>query len=127
MKILLIEDDESQRTLLRHVVAKKINAEIFEAKNGIEGLRLVEIHSPDLIILDIWMPIMNGLEMLEKLRLDEIHSAIPVIIITAVGDKETIQKAVSYGVFGYILKPFTSQQVHNVLSKYLETPQTEVA
>lgn len=125
MKILLIDDDESQRTLLRHVVAKKTNGEIIEAKNGIEGLRLIGIHSPDLIILDIWMPIMNGLEMLEKLKLDEIHSTIPVIIITAVGDKETIQRAVSYGVFGYILKPFTSEQVFTVLSKILALPQTE--
>jgi CheY-like chemotaxis protein len=119
MKILLIEDDDSQRVLLRHVVGKKVNAEIFEAKNGIEGLRLIDIHSPDLIILDIWMPIMNGLEMLDKLRQDEVHKAIPVLIITALKDKETIQSAVAKGVSGYILKPFSPEQVYTVLSKFI--------
>ncbi len=121
MKILLVEDDNFQRTLLHQIIEKKTNAEILEAKNGIEGLRLVNMHSPDLIILDLLMPVMNGLEMLEKLRQDKdtMNTSIPVIIITAMGDKETIQKAVFQGIAGYILKPFTAEQVYAVLSKYI--------
>jgi len=118
MKILLIEDDDSQRMLLRHIVEKKILGKIYEAKNGIEGLRLTKFHSPDLILLDIWMPIMNGLEMLEKLRQDEMYKSIPVVIITGLGDKETIQRAVTQKVIGYILKPFTADQIDSVLSKF---------
>jgi len=127
MKVLLIEDDDSQRVLLRHVIAKKIDGKIYEAKNGIEGLRLVKFHSPDIILLDIWMPILNGLEMLEKLRQDEAHRSIPVVIITSVGDKETIQKAVSHRIAGYILKPFSAEQVYTVLSKYIPASKVKAA
>ncbi|HAP35414.1 MAG TPA: hypothetical protein DCQ28_05535 [Bacteroidetes bacterium] len=119
MKILLIEDDDSQRTLLRYIIAKKSNGELYEAKNGIEGLRLINIYSPDLIVLDLWMPVMSGLEMLDKLRQDADHKSIPVIIITGMGDKDTIQSVVSKGIAGYILKPFTANQIYSALSKFL--------
>lgn len=124
MKILLVEDDISQRTLLRHIISKRSDSEIFEAKNGIEGLRMVEMNSPNLIILDVWMPVMNGMAMLDKLRADKTHKSIPVVIITAMKDQETIQEAISKGISGYILKPFTPELVYSALSKFIPAFQT---
>jgi two-component system chemotaxis response regulator CheY len=124
MKILLVEDDISQRTLLRHIITKRMDSEIFEAKNGIEGLRMVEMNSPNLIILDVWMPVMNGMAMLDKLRADKTHKSIPVVIITAMKDQETIQEAISKGISGYILKPFTPELVYAALSKFIPSFQT---
>jgi len=122
MKILIIEDDASQRIILRRVLEKYFSADVIEAKNGIEGLLLMKNIHPDLIILDIMMPLMNGEELLMRLRNSELLKDIPVVILSANKDVDLIKKLAAFGIADYLLKPLSIEQTKNRLSKYISFP-----
>lgn len=101
--ILVVEDEEPMQLVLRDVL-KVEGYDVLEAKNGIEGLELALKEHPDLILLDILMPKMDGLEMLKNLRTDEWGRKVPVIVLTNLSDNEDIAKAVEDDVFEYFVK-----------------------
>lgn len=101
--ILVVEDEEPMQLVLRDVL-KVEGYDVLEAKNGIEGLELALKEHPDLILLDILMPKMDGLEMLKNLRADEWGRKVPVIVLTNLSDNEDIAKAVEDDVFEYFVK-----------------------
>ncbi|SFC56000.1 response regulator transcription factor [Clostridium uliginosum] len=101
--ILIVEDEVRIRFLLRDYLLKD-NFNIFEASNGEEGLLTFSKEKIDLIILDIMMPKMDGLTMLEKLR--EV-SSVPVILLTAKGEEDDKLQGYDYGADDYITKPFS--------------------
>lgn len=109
--MLIVEDDS--------FVAEVYSTKLLEmghgvqiAQNGEEGLALVEKEKPDLILLDILMPVMGGIEMLEALKKKAEWKNIPVILLTNVGEKESIQKVRNLGVQDYIIKShFTPAEV----------------
>jgi CheY-like chemotaxis protein len=110
-KILIVEDDN----FVAEVYSTKLlemGHEVKIAQNGEEGLGLVEKEKPDLILLDIIMPVMGGIEMLEELKKKEEWKDIPVILLTNVGEKESIQKTRNLGVQDYLIKShFTPAEV----------------
>ncbi|MDI6777600.1 MAG: response regulator [Patescibacteria group bacterium] len=110
-KVLIVEDDN----FVAEVYSTKLlemGHEIQIAQNGEEGLSLVEKGKPDLILLDIIMPVMGGIEMLEELKKNEEWKNIPVILLTNVGEKESIQKVRGLGVQDYLIKShFTPAEV----------------
>ena len=120
MKILIVEDDASQRMFLRRVLEKYFTAEITEAKNGVEGLLMMKDHRPELAILDIMMPLMDGHELLMRMRHSEALKDIPVIILSANKDTELIKKIAVFGVVDYLLKPLSIEQIRSRLSKFTE-------
>ena len=90
------------------------------ARNGEEGLALVGKDKPDLILLDIIMPVMGGLEMLQELKQREEWKNIPVILLTNVGEKESIQKVRNLGVKDYLIKShFTPAEVIEKINSVL--------
>lgn len=101
--ILVVEDEEPMQLVLRDVL-KVEGYNVLEAKNGIEGLELALKEHPDLILLDILMPKMDGLEMLKRLREDKWGLNVPVIVLTNLSDNEDIAKAVEEDVFEYFVK-----------------------
>ncbi|MBI5798672.1 MAG: response regulator, partial [Candidatus Yonathbacteria bacterium] len=101
--ILVVEDEEPMQLVLRDVL-KVEGYTVLEAKNGIEGLDHALKKHPDLILLDILMPKMDGLEMLKKLREDAWGKNAPVIVLTNLSDNEDIAKAVEEDVFEYFVK-----------------------
>lgn len=101
--ILIVEDELRIRFLLRDYLLKD-NFNVFEASNGEEGLMLFSTKKIDLVILDIMMPIMDGITMLEKLR--EV-STVPVILLTAKEQEEDKLQGYEYGADDYITKPFS--------------------
>lgn len=101
--ILIVEDELRIRFLLKDYLAKE-NFEIYEASNGEEGLYAVSTHKIDLILLDIMMPVMDGITMLKKLRQ---VSTIPVILLTAKGEEEDKLQGYSDGADDYVTKPFS--------------------
>lgn len=101
--ILIVEDELRIRFLLRDYLIKD-NFNVFEASNGQEGLLMISSHKIDLVLLDIMMPVMDGLTMLEKLR--EV-STVPVILLTAKGEEEDKLQGYDYGADDYITKPFS--------------------
>jgi len=101
--ILIVEDELRIRFLLRDYLTKE-DFNVFEASDGEEGLFIFSTQKIDLVLLDIMMPIMDGLTMLEKLR--EV-STIPVILLTAKGEEEDKLQGYDYGADDYMTKPFS--------------------
>ncbi|MDB5175563.1 MAG: hypothetical protein JWM81_421 [Candidatus Saccharibacteria bacterium] len=102
-KVLIIEDDQ----LIQRMYEKIFTFEKFEvvlAANGQEGLELARTVSPTIILLDVMMPVMNGIEVLEKLKLDPATKAIPVIMLSNLAGENDIETALSKGAVKYIIK-----------------------
>jgi len=117
MNVLLVDDDDSHRIFLRQAFVKKLNATVMEAKNGVEALRVLEKLTPDVVMLDLWMPVMNGQDLLEKLRAEDRWSDVPVIIMSALRDKEIVQKLMKLKISDYMVKPITVEQLTERITK----------
>ncbi len=109
-KILTVDDSKTIRMIVKKAF-KSYNCELFEGENGVEGLAIAAKEKPDLIILDITMPVMTGIEMLEKLKAEDELKNIPVIMLTAESGKENVMQIVKMGVKDYIVKPFKGEQL----------------
>lgn len=101
--ILIVEDELSLRSALSEKLSKE-DFEILEANDGQEGLDIAFKEHPDLILLDIIMPIMDGIKMLSKLREDDWGKTVPVLILTNLSDEEKTSEAVEKGVSDYLIK-----------------------
>ena len=111
-KILIVEDETS----LRKALVGKLSREGFsalEAVNGKEGLAIALKEHPDLILLDIIMPVMDGITMLEKLRTNQWGQEVPVVILTNLSDSKTLADALRYGSHDYLVK--TNWQISEVV------------
>lgn len=115
--ILIVDDEKNMRWALDRAL-KQEGYETLTAADGLEGLTVAQTEHPDLIVLDLKMPGMDGLSALKKLR--EWNSQLPVIMITAHGSVETAIEAVKAGAFDYITKPFDVEEIKLVISKALE-------
>lgn len=109
-KILTVDDSKTIRMIVKKAF-KPFNCELFEGENGVEGLAIAAKEMPDLIILDITMPVMTGIEMLGKLKAESDLKDIPVIMLTAESGKENVMQIVKMGVKDYIVKPFKGEQL----------------
>lgn len=110
IKILAVDDSSTVRKLVRKAF-REYNCDILEAPNGVEGLALANKEKPQLIILDITMPVMDGVEMLSRLKNESELKKIPVIMLTAEGGREHVTKVVRMGVQDYIVKPFKQDEL----------------
>lgn len=104
-KILTVDDSKTVRIIVKKAF-KSYDCEILEAGNGVEGLALAAKENPDLILLDVTMPVMDGIEMLTKLKADPALKGIPVMMLTAEGGRDNVLKIAKIGVRDYIVKPF---------------------
>lgn len=104
-KILTVDDSKTIRLIVGKAF-KPFDCEVLEAANGVEGLAVAAREHPDLVILDLTMPIMDGVEMLSKLKSNPDLKAIPVIMLTAEAGRENVLKIAKMGVRDYLVKPF---------------------
>jgi len=109
-RILIVDDEASLRTLVRANLEVD-GLEVSEAVDGIEAMRMLAESQPDLILLDIMMPGKDGIEVLEDLAADEKLKGIPVILLTAKGEQEDLEKGAALGARGHITKPFDPAQM----------------
>jgi DNA-binding response OmpR family regulator len=116
--ILLIEDDLFIRTLLLDVLETE-NFQAIGAENGHIGVQLAREHMPDLILCDVMMPLMNGYEVLSKLREDPVTASIPFIFLTAKTDSPDRCKSMQLGADAYLIKPFSSSELLGAIDKWL--------
>ncbi len=117
-KILIVEDEAA----LLMVLADKFRREgfnVLEAHDGLEGLRAALKHKPDLVILDIIMPSMDGLTMLKKLREDKRGNTVPVLILSNLSDPEQINEATGRGRVEYLVK--SNWGLDDVVQKVIDT------
>ena len=120
--ILVVDDSLYQRLLIqKHLKAR--NHDVLLAKTGVEGLDLVATENPDLVVLDLVMPEMSGLEMLQRLR--DQGSNIPVIINTADIQASTYEKCVQLGAVAILNKPIDGDVLQETIEQALTPPQTE--
>ncbi len=120
-KILIIEDDKFLRDLLSQKLTRE-GFKVFPAAGGEEGLRTVSDNRPDLILLDLVLPGLDGFEILERLKKDAKFSSIPVLILSNLGQKEDIDRAMSLGAIDFMVKAnFTpgeiTEKVKSILNK----------
>jgi DNA-binding response OmpR family regulator len=117
-KILLIEDKAGLLDTLKSLLELHEYI-VITAGNGEEGLRLAQEHTPDLVISDIYMPVINGYQLLEKFSADPKLSKIPVLIASAKTGEEEINAAYSMGAAAYITKPFLFANLHENIRRLL--------
>lgn len=101
--ILIVEDEASMLAALRDKFSRE-GFVILEAKNGQEGLNGALTNHPDLILLDIIMPIMDGMTMLDKLRQDPWGKSVPVILLTNLSEADKVAASLRQGVYDYLVK-----------------------
>ncbi|MBT8338593.1 MAG: response regulator [Desulfatitalea sp.] len=109
-KILTVDDSRTIRMIIKNAF-KNYQCELHEAENGRDGLALAAEIKPDLIILDITMPVMTGIEMLAKILEDETLKDTAVIMLTAESGRDNVMNIVKMGVKDYIVKPFKGDQL----------------
>lgn len=111
---ILIVDDSS---VMRKIVERSLRQaglepmKVIEAGSGTEGLEMLKNHSVQLILSDINMPSMDGLEFLRQIRAQNLAPGVPVVMITTESSEEHVKQAILSGAQGYIRKPFTAEQV----------------
>jgi len=109
-KILTIDDSKTIRMIIQRAF-RAHDCTFCEAANGEEGLAKAAVEKPDLIILDITMPVMDGITMLGKLRQDADLKAIPVIMLTAESGLDNVTAISKLGISDYLVKPFKEDQL----------------
>ena len=118
LKVLTVDDSKTIRMIVKKAF-KDYDCEMFEAENGVEGLAIAAKEKPGLIVLDITMPVMNGVEMLEKMKGEPELKSIPVIMLTAESGKDNVMHIVKMGVKDYMVKPFKGEdliaRVHKII------------
>lgn len=126
LKFLVIDDDEPIRVLLKHTLKKNFPCLVLEACNGAEGVQIAQNTIPNLILLDIMMPVMDGRETLQKMRENALLRKTPVLIMTATNDKEVVGTLVKLGICDYILKPVDTQDAVIRIKKILDKERTRL-
>ncbi len=110
IKILSVDDSRTIRMIVGRTF-KPYDCQISEAGNGEEGLAAAAREKPDLIILDVTMPVMDGVTMLTKLKEDPELKTIPVLMLTAESGRENVLQIAKLGVRDYLVKPFKEEQL----------------
>ena len=119
--VLTVDDSKIVRSMVTQHL-KDFGVNVVEATNGQEGVAAAREHTPDLILLDVTMSVMDGRQALGELRKDEATKGIPIIMLTAESCRELVTEILKLGVTGYIVKPFQKDVFAAEVSKVLGAP-----
>jgi CheY-like chemotaxis protein len=122
---MIIDDIRSSRVILEKILRSSYECDITSAESGDQALTCLYAHVPDLILLDVVMPIMNGYKFLKLLRSKEEWKTVPVVIISGQDEKGVIDDFAALDVSGYLFKPFSVQDVEHILDPLLKTTSVE--
>ena len=119
-RILIVEDSPTMRQLLVFALRRLKDVDIVEAQDGMDGLRKVSSDHFDLALIDINMPVMDGLKLISLIRGEESLRSIPIVVITTEGAKEDRERALSLGANEYLTKPIQANHVLRVVKDLLK-------
>lgn len=119
MKIITVDDSATMRRIIMNSLKSIGYTQVVEAENGQAGLAKIEGEGVDFVITDWSMPVMNGLELVKAIRTNPALQTLPILMVTAVGQKEEIVQAITAGVNGYIVKPFEPETLHAKIQQVL--------
>ena len=120
-RILIVEDSPMMRQLLTFALKRLKDVDVVEAQDGMDGLRKVTSDHFDLALIDINMPVMDGLKLISLIRGEDSLREMPICVITTEGAKEDRERAISLGANEYLTKPIQSNQVLAVAKSLLKT------
>ena len=122
LNVLIVDDSAAIRKILQRVLRQTDLqiGEILEAGDGREAIQALETAQVGLVLSDINMPNMDGLQMLSELKAKPEHKKLPVVMITTEGSHDKVLEAVNLGAAGYVRKPFTAEQIKEKLSGLLQ-------
>lgn len=118
-KILIAEDSPTMRSLIVSTIAALGDFEIVEAANGFEALRILPREKVDLVITDINMPDINGLELVSFIKNNANYKTTPLLIISTEGSARDREKGLSLGADAYLTKPFSPQELQRLIVRFL--------
>jgi two-component system, response regulator, stage 0 sporulation protein F len=118
-KVLIVDDQYGIRILLNEVLQKE-GYDTYQAANGLQALEIVQENVPDLILLDMKIPGMDGIEILKRVK--ALYPDMKVIIMTAYGELDMIQEAMDLGAITHFAKPFDIVDIREAVKKYLALP-----
>lgn len=119
-RILIVEDSPTMRQLLVFALKRIKDAEVVEAQDGMDGLRKVTSDHFDLALVDINMPVMDGLKLISLIRGEESLKGMPIVVITTEGAKEDRERALSLGADEYLTKPIQANRVLSLAKSMLK-------
>ena len=121
-RILIVEDSPTMRQLLVFALKRMKGVQIVEAQDGMDGLRKVTSDHFDLVLVDINMPVMDGLKLISLIRSDASLAAMPICVITTEGAKDDRERALALGANEYLTKPIQANRVLGVARDLLKRP-----
>ena len=119
-RILIVEDSPTMRQLLVFALRRLKNVEIVEAQDGMDGLRKVSSDHFDIALIDINMPVMDGLKLIRLMRSEETLKNIPIVVITTEGASEDRERALGLGANEYLTKPIQANRVLSVVKDLMK-------
>jgi CheY-like chemotaxis protein len=118
-KILLVEDSDTTRLTHRILITKRTTYSVISVANGVEALKLAPIEKPDLILMDVMMPGMDGLEVCRRLRKAEATAAVPIVLLTFRVGEESVAAGFASGCTAYLKKPVAAEELVSTLRQHL--------
>ena len=119
-KILITEDSPTMRALIVSTISALGDFEVLEAANGFEALRILPREKVDMVITDINMPDINGLELVSFIKGNPNYKSIPLVIISTEGSERDREKGISLGANAYLVKPFSPKELQGLVSRFLD-------
>jgi len=120
-KVLIVDDEENVRRLVSSMLGNKYS--VLEAKDGEQAVDMARSHKPDLVLMDIMMPNVDGYTACHKIKMGQDTKAIPIVMLTALGQELNMKLAKEIGADGYITKPFSLRDLLDTIGKFSEYPE----
>jgi two-component system cell cycle response regulator DivK len=117
-RVLVVEDQEDNRQILRDLLVS-VGYEMIEAQNGEEALIAAQTQSPDLILMDIQLPVLDGYEVTRRIKAQADLRHIPIVVVTSYALSGDEEKARAAGCDAYVAKPYSTRKLLEVINRYL--------
>lgn len=121
LDVLIVDDSAAIRKILQRVLrqADVPIGDVYEAGDGLEAIEVMKVRNIGLVLSDINMPNMDGLQLLSELKASATWKSVPIVMITTEGSQQKVVEAVNLGAAGYVKKPFTAEQIKDKLCSVL--------